>query len=418
MMARQKQGIARRLRVAFGWGLAMAVVAVAGSCGGQTSTPSAVPTALPTAPATSTPTVAPTATSAELAGGTWPCQPRSEDLVFCNDGPTGHYWDSPFCATWIPGALICWEGRYSLDTTNPTNVESLRQVSALTVGPGHACGLSRGTVLCVGDNARGQVGDGTLRYRAAPARVSGIDSAVAISAGGSEWRFGFSCAVLSAGTVKCWGDNSYGTLGNGGTARRSTPVSAQGLKDAVAISAGGQHACALLRGGTVKCWGDNEYGQLGDGTYKASSKPVTVAGLRGATAIFAGLSSTCAILAGGAIECWGHSPAPLLEGESSAVPVLVPGIDEAIALSFGGGNACALLLDKTVKCWGPAYHKPGCESPASALPVPIIAGATAISFGGSEAVLHARFEFGGVKSWAPAWSPSWVPVWSEATPEC
>ena len=79
-----------------------------------------------------------------------------------------------------------------------------------------------------------------------------------ITAGGDH-----SCVVLTAGTVKCWGRNLFGQLGNGTFSNSSTPVAVSGLSAVVAIAAGGAHTCAVVDNGTVKCWGRNLYGGVG-----------------------------------------------------------------------------------------------------------------------------------------------------------
>ncbi|MCX8190583.1 MAG: DUF2341 domain-containing protein [Candidatus Aenigmarchaeota archaeon] len=87
-----------------------------------------------------------------------------------------------------------------------------------------------------------------------------------------------SCALLSNGSVVCWGRNNYGQLGDGSNTNRNTPVMVVGIENAVGISLGYYHSCALLSNGSVMCWGNNWYGQLGDGTggYLIRNTPVLV----------------------------------------------------------------------------------------------------------------------------------------------
>lgn len=128
--------------------------------------------------------------------------------------------------------------------------------------------LSKGVVKCWGRNGRGQLGNGTPNHpRTVPVRVKGIHSATAIAAGYSH-----TCALLADRTVMCWGAGSSGQLGNGALHQSSTPVSVKHIRNATTVTAGGEfpgfgHTCAQLSTGAVKCWGDNEDGQLGNGKH-------------------------------------------------------------------------------------------------------------------------------------------------------
>jgi alpha-tubulin suppressor-like RCC1 family protein len=171
--------------------------------------------------------------------------------------------------------------------------------------------------------------------------------AVSVTAGQEH-----TCAVLTDGTVRCWGWIGYGQTG---MAYGSIPGVANDISTATAISAGDFHTCALLAGGTVSCWGWNIAGELGTGTISASSTPVAVSGISTATAISVGASQTCAVLVGDGVSCWGDSEyGQLGNGRriSSSTPVVVSGISAATAISAGGDHACAVLTGGGVRCWG------------------------------------------------------------------
>src|SRR3954470_2717076 len=194
---------------------------------------------------------------------------------------------------------------------------------------------------CWGGNTDGELGDGTQTNRSVPVDVVGLDTGVeAITAGEDN-----TCALLVGGTVKCWGWNMYGQVGDGTTTTRLTPVDVTGLTGVVAIAAGGNHTCAGTDAGGVKCWGSNQSGQLGDGTTTDRHTPVDVVGQGGVSLITAGHSHTCSVNVSQA-WCWGgNSHGQLGDGTTTQrlVPVEVVGLDNGVTAMAGGiGHTCAV----------------------------------------------------------------------------
>jgi alpha-tubulin suppressor-like RCC1 family protein len=385
-----------------------------GQLGDGSTTDSSIPVTIPL--------IGVTAISAGVAHT---CALLSDDTVQCwGDNTYGQLGNGTIPKTFPP-----W-------VSSPVTVSGIATATAISAGGGHTCALlSDGTVQCWGGNDSGQLGNGTntgsqacypLVCSGIPVTVSGISTAIAISAGNEH-----TCAVLSDGTVQCWGENNAGQLGNGTNTGpqtcnsipcSTTPVTVSGISTATAITAGYGHTCALLMGGTVQCWGPNFYGQLGNGSTTRSFTPVTVSGISTATAISAGDNHTCAILSGGTVQCWGYNgygqlgdgtntgPQTCHAASCSTTPVTVSGISTATTISAGYEHTCAVISDGTVQCWGEnTYGQLGdgtytgpqtCIGYAcSTTPVTVSGIATATAISGGDAHTCALLSGGMAKCW-------------------
>jgi alpha-tubulin suppressor-like RCC1 family protein len=221
------------------------------------------------------------------------------------------------CARTSGGAVQCWGANFNgrlgdgttVDHPTPVAVNGLTSgVVTVAAGAHHTCAVaSGGAAWCWGANFNGQLGDGTTIDAPTPVAVSGLTSGVAAVAPGLY----HSCAVTIAGAVRCWGNNANGQLGEGSAlpAFRTTPVPVAGLgSSVVAVTAGEMHTCASTSAGAVFCWGGNNLGQLGDGTTTGRLAPTPVTGLGSAVAgIAAGWWHTCALTTGGRVLCWGYN---------------------------------------------------------------------------------------------------------------
>lgn len=268
----------------------------------------------------------------------------------------------------------------------PGNPLQYRQISA---GDNHTCAISNaGKVKCWGRNDRGQLGLGDTANRGDGPNEMGADlpyvdlgpgrTATAVSTGNR-----FSCAVLDDGSVKCWGHNDQGQLGQGDTAARGDQPGEMGAdltavdlgtgRTATAVTAANNHVCALLDDGTVKCWGYHGGGILGQGDRTSrgdnpgemgDALPVVALGAgRTATSISGNLFHTCALLDDGSVKCWGfNGDGELGLGDTGnrgdgpgemgdALPTVNLAATPA-AIAVGENNSCVLVADGAVKCWG------------------------------------------------------------------
>jgi len=268
-----------------------------------------------------------------------------------------------------------------------------KTVTQVATGLVHTCALiSDGTVACWGDNATGSLGTGNNTNSNVPVAVTGGaltgKTVTQIAAG-----YGHTCAVLSDGTVACWGKNTFGQLGLGApdfspNVSRNIPVAVTGGaltgKTVTQISAGGEHTCAVLSDGSVACWGGNDYGQLGKGDTNEINIPVAITGgvftNKTVSQIAAAKEHTCAVISDGSVACWGNSMNGRLGGalDTDHLPTAVTGGaltgNTVTQIAVGDQHSCAVISDGSVACWGRGLIGTG-DQDGSDQPVLITAGA-------------------------------------------
>lgn len=273
------------------------------------------------------------------------------------------------CAVTQAGAVKCWgyntNGRLGNGTANdslvPTDVVGLTSgVQSVKSEIGTTCALlTNGSVKCWGPNgdSRALLGVGINIFSSTiPIDVVGLSSGVAQLEVGSL----VACVRMITGQVKCWGENDRGQIGDNTNTSRPVPTDVQGLPSNVTDIALGTGGCAVLSTGAVMCWGLNHYGQVGNGTIGPTNgviQPVLVTNLdRPVIAIDKSPTHTCVVLNDGQVKCWGNNEYGQLGDGTKidrAIPVQVIGLGEpAVDIAVGGTSTCAILQSGAVKCWG------------------------------------------------------------------
>lgn len=161
------------------------------------------------------------------------------------------------------------------------------------------------------------------------------------------------CAVLRDGTARCWGNNASGQLGDGSTMNRLMPVPVAQLSDVRFLDLGNAHGCAALASGAARCWGANAQGELGTGSASPATAPTALAvkDLSGLALVFANREQTCSVSRAGVAHCWGKG---FLNGPEtqSLVPVAVSVSHNTTWIAIGAFHSCSLHGDGMPRCWG------------------------------------------------------------------
>jgi alpha-tubulin suppressor-like RCC1 family protein len=316
-------------------------------------------------------------------------------------------------------------------------------IDEAAIGSQFGCALlADRTVWCWGRNDQGQLGYNTTdlcpedigggKTRAVachtfPFQVPGLEGVTRVASGES-----FSCAILGDGSVRCWGGNSQGELGNGKNVTSQTPVPVDAVSNVTALALGTHHACALTGEGKVVCWGANDHGQLGtttstrckvdNGVEIDCATHAVPLDLSNVVALSAGAQHTCALTGDQKVVCWGDNhwgqlgigtagePAPIDPDHDAGDDTGAPGDDagseaavdagpplpnrlsvfvsttdaltNVVSIAAGAFHTCALRDGGDVLCWGrddhdelggppPATGAMGCPGPCSALATPV-----------------------------------------------
>lgn len=270
--------------------------------------------------------------------------------------------DLHVCGLAGDGTGLCWGdnitaqlGTSDTDTRlQPANILTSLKFEQLAPGALHTCGLVSGKLYCWGANNVGQLAFGADGFP-----IGAPDSAV----GGLRFRALSSgaihmCGITTDSLTYCWGFADRGQLGQGttgGAAFAPFPVLVGTDSQFVQIDGGGSHTCALTAVGQAWCWGDGTFGQLGNNTFRTSAFPALVEGGLQFQSINAGGTHTCAVTLAGEGYCWGDGiSAQLGHGGTGPkpVPTLVTGGITFDYISAGGAHSCGHTPTNEVWCWG------------------------------------------------------------------
>jgi alpha-tubulin suppressor-like RCC1 family protein len=242
------------------------------------------------------------------------------------------------------------------DEDEPTQMAYAEGFTQITNGVRHSCGIKgSGEAYCWGDDTYGQLGnDSDFTDMYTPVPVSGKHEFASISAGDRH-----TCGLSTNGNAWCWGNDSNGRLGNSTTttADQGDPVLVSTVTDFKYIDVGFQHSCGIDTSGTAYCWGRGTDGELGDGTNTSSqTTPSAISSPTNFVQISAGYNFTCGVTDDGKGWCWGKDDDGELGNGSTTgdqnTPQQVNNITNFTTISAGAYHACGITEDGTAYCWG------------------------------------------------------------------
>ena len=271
------------------------------------------------------------------------------------------------CVLATDGTVWCWGdngygqiGVVGGNQPDPVQVTLGSTATMIAAGGSATCALlSDNRLQCWGRNNMGQLGNGTFGSTAVTTPVYTLLVPDSFTVAHIEIGTTHSCAISVAGAAWCWGQSTFGRLGTTASSNAVTPTATASLgSTASEVAAGGAHTCALLSNGTISCFGSNNMGQLGQALATASSSTPTLVTLAAtATHVTAGSQFTCALLSTAVVHCFGDNASGQLGSGSSGAaresPGAVTGLTGTVVdVVAGASHACAVMSTGQVRCWG------------------------------------------------------------------
>jgi alpha-tubulin suppressor-like RCC1 family protein len=239
---------------------------------------------------------------------------------------------------------------------------AIKGAKSISCSVTHTCVAAEdGSAICWGDNTYGALGDGTEKKAEAPVKVTGLSGVAEVVV---DWSR--SCARTTGGDVFCWGDREFGKAGDGtliDNKGREKPLAGKSIMSgATSLGVAKVHACATSGDGSVTCWGQCRSGACGQPPRPPwVPKPAKAPKVKDLASVVAGEDVSCGLDKAGTAWCWGQSRYGALgdgvkddKPHDAATKIALP--SPAAELAVGAGHACARLATGAVHCWGRNEH--------------------------------------------------------------
>ena len=285
-------------------------------------------------------------TSTEEGAIVW--DDTNNTLVACDGTNWIQLGDSHLPTGCSSGETVEWDGS---DWVCASNSAAAAEFYSTAAGSGYSCGLKpAGTVWCWGSDGSGKLGNGAGGSTVSPEQIAEAGPWVHVDIGVSGST---TCAVKSDLTAWCWGQNTYGQVGDGTTIQKESPTQVSGGGTWKSLSAGTYHTCGVKTDNTAWCWGENNVGQLGIGSTSNKSIPTQIPGDPDWQSISAGYDYTCGIKIDDTAWCWGEGGSQRLGNGSTTDRTSPRAVSGGLSFSkIDAGHTATLALDTTNHLYG------------------------------------------------------------------